>query len=385
MKVLVAGCGIAGLTAAVGAARAGYEVEMFEQADELKPVGAGISLQPNALQALSVLELDEAVIERGRQSARALLRFSNGKTVKEFDFMPLLDVYGYLPVAIYRADLLDILAHAALQEDVRIHFGQQVESFVLEGDRVGVSTKSGLQFQADALIGADGINSKIRNQLWGARPPRFSGYVCWRGIVSDSRIVKSVSTMNEIWGTGARFGFMRCSPAKVYWFATRTTADIGSPDPEWRRLFTEWPDPIRSILDLTADDQVFYNDISDRPPIFPWGRGPVTLVGDAAHPMTPNFGQGGAQAIEDGVVLAKALETIDDLSQAFRRFETHRHPRTRKLVSDSRQFGRIAQGGSYFWRFVRNRLVPLTPDLVYRANLAKQFKFTKHLERFSAR
>ena len=386
MKIIIAGSGIGGLTAAIGLAKSGHNVRVLEQASELKPVGAGISLQPNALQALAVLGLDEAVIEQGRQSSVGHLRFANGKSVRDCDFMALLNEVSYLPVTIYRADLLDILFQAAIREGVEILFGHRLESFSTESDCVTVQAGSGRQVQCAALIGADGINSQVRAQLWGDRPPRYSGYVCWRGIVNDSKVVQSIASMNELWGSGARFGFMRCSPDKVYWFATRSTGEVENPDPDWRQTFEDWPNPVPAILEGTPDDQVFYNEISDREPIYPWGKGPVTLVGDAAHAMTPNFGQGGAQAIEDGVMLSLAADNRQaSLERAFRRFESHRHPRTRLFVNESRQFGRIAQGGTTFWRFVRNRLLPLTPGSIYLKKLRKQYNFESHMNAFETR
>ena len=231
----------------------------------------------------------------------------------------------------------------------------------------------------DALIGADGIHSKVRSGLFGEQPTRFSGYVCWRGIVTEPKLVSSIDTMNEVWGTGARFGFMRCSPDKVYWFATKTTASRQRPDKSWKEGFRDWPNPIPALLDSTPESQIAFNDISDRKPIFPWSRGRVTLLGDAAHPMTPNFGQGGAQAIEDAIVLARAVKAIGDPASAFQSYQQHRHARTKSFVDGSLQFGRVAQGGNRWWRMIRNHLIPRLPESAMNRQLDQQFLVQPHL------
>lgn len=378
MRFLVAGAGIGGLTASIALARQGHSVQVLEQAPEPKPVGAGISLQPNAMFALGTLGLDRAVSQRGCSAACARLRFSDGSLVREFDFSKYKQRYSYLPHTIHRADLFDFLAEAATHEGVDICFGQSVQSFAMDAREVEVSTDQATH-RADALIGADGINSRVRAQLWGQTPTRFSGYVCWRGIASDLSVVEQVETMNEVWGKAARFGFMRCSLDKVYWFATRSSPTRDRLSEAWKETFDDWPAPIPELLRVTPESQITFNDISDRKPIFPWSRGRVTLLGDAAHPMTPNFGQGGAQAIEDAIVLASAVKNTESVESAFRAYEIHRHPRAKKFVNASRQFGRIAQGGNVLARFVRRFLLPLTPDSVMQHQLDDQFMIDDHL------
>ena len=385
MRILIAGGGIGGLTASIGLARLGHDVQVLEQASKLRPVGAGIGLQPNAMQALSFFGLDEAVAARGRAATGASLKYSDGKPVRSFDFAQHAARYGYLPLTIHRAALLDVLLAAATKEKVNVRFAQRIRSFTNARDGVAVTTEAGHSFMAQALVGADGINSRVRAQLWGKRPKRYSGYVCWRGIVTDPDLVAAVENIHEVWGRGARFGYMRCSESQVYWFATKTTAHSESQPEDWRSNFHGWPDPIPRLIESGPADRIAFNDISDHKPIFPWAKGRVTLLGDAAHAMTPNFGQGGAQAIEDAVILSRAVEKLGDLESAFRSYEKYRHPRTKGFVNASRSFGAITQGGSAFTRFVRRRILRLIPESSMQKKLDAQFDFRKHASTFNAR
>ena len=383
MKVIVSGAGIGGLTAAIALAREGHQVRVLEKAPRPKPVGAGISMQPNALFAFGTLGIDKAVMNKAYASPSAHLRYSSGKTIRRFDFRSYQQRYGYVPHTIHRADLFDVLHESATALGVDVDFGQEFVSFDEVEHEVRV-TSGRDQFVGDALIGADGINSVVRSQLWGDSPTRYSGYVCWRGIVSEPSIVQAVTDINEVWGRAARCGFMRCSPDKVYWYVARTSRNQERPDPSWRDYFRDWPAPISDLLDATPDQQTAFNDISDRKPIFPWGKGRVTLLGDAAHPMTPNFGQGGAQAIEDAVVIAKAIGSEANGSdgnpaRAFRRYENHRQNRTASMVRASRSFGAITQGGSLMARIVRDHILTWIPESMADKKLDDQLDAKPHL------
>lgn len=379
MQIIIIGGGIGGLAAAIALTREGHDVKVLEKAPEPRPLGAGISLQPNAMQALGLLGLTDQIAARGYEAQLARLRLASGKVVKEFDFSPYLHKYGYLPATIHRADLFDILHQAALNADAEICFGLRFKKFLESEQGVEVCCEDGSAHTCDALIGADGIHSLVRAQLWGEQSTRYAGYVCWRGIVDEPELVNATDEMHEFWGEGARFGYMRCSPDKIYWFATKTSPNDQAPLSNWQQTYQGWPHPIAKLIEATPPNQIAYHPICDRAPLFPWSRGRVTLLGDAAHPMTPNFGQGGAQAIEDAVVLAKKIANIDQPVAAFQRYERHRNGRTRALVNGARQLGKIAQGGNRFWRCMRSALFPLTPESVLQARLDQQFDFHAHL------
>lgn len=386
MKILVAGGGIGGLAASIGLARTGHRVEVCEQAERLRTVGAGISLQPNALEALETIGLEQEIMARGVTASRASLWRSDGRLIRHFDFDGYQAKTGYRPYIFHRGTLLETLFEAAERHGVDVRFGQRVDSIEQRDDGVRVTMDSGFKCEADLLVGADGINSRVRSHLFGHETKRYSGYVCWRGIVDDPQLVESVDSMSEIWGRGQRFGCMRCNASQVFWFATRSCSTRDAADSDLRSMFADWPKIVGNLLESTPTETIVFNDISDRPPIFPWARGRITLLGDAAHPMTPNFGQGGSQAIEDAVVLSHLLQNAKAPVSALRQYEKHRHARTKQLVEASRRFGNIAQGGRTLTRFIRDqvltRLLTQLPNVTSR-KLLRQFDFRGHLSSLS--
>ena len=385
MKFLIVGCGIGGLAAAHALTQNGHQVELVERASALKPVGAGISLQPNAMQALKRLGVDQLIQQAAWPAEQAQICTSNGKVLTQFDFGNYQEMFGFLPMTIYRGDLINILAQSLSDKEgqSKIVLDQQVSSFEESNGAIKVTTECGEEHQCDALVAADGIHSIIRQKLWKKQIPRYAGYTCWRGMVDDPNLVKQVNTMTEVWGKGARFGFMRCNDRQVYWFATedRKARTDQQPDSSWKKRFQNWMQPIPQLLDATQDAPVFQNDIVDLAPISRWSQGNITLLGDAAHAMTPNFGQGGAQAIEDAVVLGLTCQPSANIKESFKRYEAARIARTTSLVKGSKQFGWIGQGGNGLARLIRNYVMPNLPKSFVDKQLATQCDFEGYLRK----
>jgi 2-polyprenyl-6-methoxyphenol hydroxylase-like FAD-dependent oxidoreductase len=183
----------------------------------------------------------------------------------------------------------------------------------------------------------------IRDQLHGAAPPRYAGYTCWRGICRGEELLLDGSTLLSI-GSGTQFGAWPCGAGQLYWFLTQNApAGRTQTKADAVALCRHWAAPIPEIVEGTAEDAIHQSDIFDRPPLSWWGRGRITLLGDAAHPATPNLGQGACQALEDAIVLADCVRRVQAPEAALREYEQSRIPRTRAIVKNSWQSGRILQ------------------------------------------
>ncbi|WP_341684404.1 FAD-dependent monooxygenase [Nocardia farcinica] len=327
-KVVVVGAGIGGLATGIAFARQGWEVEVLERAPRLTALGAGISLWSNALRALDALGIGDEVRARAREDVSAGIRDSRGRWLSRFDVAALRARYG-LPVILHRADLLDILRAAVPDEAIRT--GVTVTEARPDGTVVHSAGESG----GDVVVGADGINSVVRRAVAGEIAPVYAGYTAWRMILTPSA---PTTDLGESWGRGERFGYAVLADGRVYCFAA-ATVPAGAPDAglaELRRRFGHWHDPIPALLAATDPAAVLRHDIYRLPdlPIFVSGR--VALLGDAAHAMTPDLGQGACQALEDAVTLAT---TADDLTA----YDRARRPRTRRIAALSDRVGTAGQ------------------------------------------
>ncbi|MFY0573923.1 FAD-dependent monooxygenase [Cystobacter fuscus] len=242
--------------------------------------------------------------------------------------------------------------------------GRAVTGFHDDGERVTVRLSDGTTATGDLLVGADGLHSVVRQELWGDAT-RYSGYTSWRGMTTLPPQAHPTSA-SESWGPGARFGIVPVGHGEVYWYATRNAPagvrdEPGRAREALRQCFGGWHAPIAAILDATSEENIFRTDIHDRVPLVRWSQGRVTLLGDAAHPMTPNMGQGGCQAVEDAVVLARCLAREPEPTLALAGYERRRLPRANQFVSRSFQLGRLAQLENTAVRFLRDTLMRLVP------------------------
>jgi 2-polyprenyl-6-methoxyphenol hydroxylase-like FAD-dependent oxidoreductase len=375
--ILIAGGGIGGLTAAIALRRAGFPVEVHERAPEIREVGAGITLQANAVLALRRIGLDRAVMAAGRPIEVASIRRWDGALLGGTDFREIEALLGAPSVAIHRATLQKILLEA-LGPGV-LHAGSAVAGYEAGPDGVEVRLGNGRRIAGAALIGADGIHSAVRARLLGDGDPLYGGYVSWRGVTPEN-FHPALREVSESWGPGRRFGIVPIEKGRVYWFTTLNTPPGGRDEPgrsraTLLRLFEGWHPPIQALLEATPEEAILRNDILHRMPVRKWGEGRVTLLGDAAHPMTPNLGQGAGQAIEDAVVLAECLHGEPDLLPALRRYETRRIPRANGFVLGSLRLGRLAQWENGLARGLRDRLIAWTPASVAKRQLVRSLAF----------
>ncbi|MFI6047293.1 FAD-dependent monooxygenase [Nocardia sp. NPDC051321] len=357
-KAVIVGGGIGGLATAIGLIRGGWEVEVLERAARIAEVGAGISLWSNALRALDALGVGDQVRARAIEDGAAGIRDSKGRWISRVDTETIRARFGS-PIVMHRADLLDIL-HAALPEEA-LRTGVSVR----EARTDGTVIHSGGTSMGDLVVGADGVRSVVRRAICGDITPRYRGYSAWRVVVSPAQ---PITELGESWGRGERFGFVPLSDGRVYCFAVANMPE-GTPGgglAELRRRFGTWHDPIPSLLASAEESAVLKHDLYDLPALKTYVAERIALIGDAAHAMTPNLGQGACQALEDAVILARVATEDPDLT----RYDQERRPRTQMLVTRSRRIGTIAQLSSPPVVALRNAALRLIPASVQANSLA---------------
>lgn len=375
---IVIGAGIGGLTAALALRQIGMTVRVYERAPDLRSAGAGLSLAPNAIQALRVLDLDTEVRRLGTEVEFAEIRSWRGACLQRLPVGELGRRYGGPMLCVARPELLGLLANTLGQEHIR--FDYECTGFTQDDSGVTARFAGGAVERADLLIGADGIHSVIRRHLLDDGRPRYAGYTAWRGMAEVGPELAPPGLAFEAWGRGARFGLWRIDPARVYWWATSNAPEgaLGEPGDHLQRLrelFHDRSAPIPAVVEATPPAAILQNDIYDREPASRWGEGRVTLLGDAAHPMTPDLGQGACQAIEDAVILAGSLARSADLPAALRAYEAARRARTARVVRLARHLGRIAQWENPLACAIRDRAVRMTPRRVAEQQFALLARF----------
>ncbi len=380
MKAIIVGGGIGGLSAAVALGGAGVETVVFERAEELREIGAGITLWANAMKALEKLDVHDALREAGAADLGGEIRSWRGEMISEISADQLRSSLGEANLAVHRADLQGALLAALPQGTVRL--GAEFVGFTQDGAGVVARLADGSEERGDLLVGADGIHSPVRAQLFGRSAPRYARYTAWRGIADagDGLVPRGVGL--NLWGRGSEFGLANIGRGRFYWFVTRNAPEGEAEDARGRKrevldLLGGWYEPARAVVEATEGSKILRNDIYDRDPLERWGAGRVTLLGDAAHPMTPNLGQGACQAIEDAVVLARSLGDGGEAVSSLRLYEERRIPRTADVVRKSRRAGRILQ--------LQNPLLCRLRDAVARRTSARaQLRQLSSVARFEA-
>jgi 2-polyprenyl-6-methoxyphenol hydroxylase-like FAD-dependent oxidoreductase len=378
MHAIIIGSGIAGLSTALALNRVGIGVTLYERAPRLTEVGAGISLWANALRALDAFGAGEAVRAVSLPMTHSEMRVQSGHTIAvRFQATTFEERFRVKPFVamVHRADLVGALANG-LPAGVA-HYGHECVSVDPNGPRPRVQFQNGHSDEAHLIIGADGIRSAVRTALFGPAEPRYAGYTCWRGIGPRPASLAS-GYVGEWWGRGQRFGITTLTGDRVYWWATQNQPAGQRADQEQAHVaaaFRDWADPVPEIIATTRPADVIRNDILDRPPQRRWSVGRAVLIGDAAHPTTPNFGQGGCLAIEDAVVLARHLHDNAAPERAITAFAAERYPRTTAVTQESWQFGAIGQWQGRLACGVRDRLFRLLLPLTALRSLPKYASF----------
>lgn len=376
MKIAIIGGGIGGLATTIGLHKLGINAHIYEQAHSFKPLGTGIGIGSNAMLALQKLGVGKDVLESGL--ALYEQRFLNGnfKVMNTIDFTLLKKRFGEENIAIQRADL-----HAALFNNIEsnfLHFNKKVTVFEQQDDKVILTFTDGTTQEVDYVIAADGIHSIFRQTLVPKSTPRYAGYTCWRGVTRNIEDV-TPHISSEAWSTEGRFGWASLKNGDVYWFACINAKEK---DPSYKKLnkfgvakhFEHFSPLMRKLIEETEDDYFLHHDIYDIKPLQTYVYQRICLLGDAAHATTPNMGQGAGQSIEDAYELMKSIEETSSIPDAFKRYNTKRLKKTKKVIKLSRQIGWSAQWDNAILVGLRNAIFPLIPKSMLFWRLTFLFK-----------
>lgn len=334
---LIAGAGIGGLATGIVLQRAGWHVRIFERASTPREVGFALNLAANAMAALEELGLASRVAAGGHRVQWAEIRTGTGRTLKRV----------HLPHAIDQARAIVAtrpVLHGALLEAVGetpLVLSSAVIGYAVEGDAVTVHLADGRRESGELLVGADGVASVVRRQLHPAEgPPRASGYHAVRGVATGAAgLLHGVSAATYL-GPGIEASLAQAGSGSVYWYMSVLTRELPgdrAPLAVAAHFIGRLDETFRAVVAATRPEDSRLDALFDRDPMSSWGTGPVTLLGDAAHPMLPHTGQGAAQAIEDAIALGLALERDADIASALRRYERVRSARTARLIERGRR------------------------------------------------
>jgi len=338
MKALIIGAGIGGLSAAIALRRVGIESKVFEQAEQLREVGAGLTFWTSGLNAMASLGVADSVIAAATIVKRFEQRTWRGSLLNALQWSNVVGKEGRpAAICVHRRELLAQLARVV--DPQSIHCGHAC--IAIEEDSRGVTARfgNGREAHGDMLIGADGLHSVIRKLLHGAAKPRYAGYTCWRGVAKYDGKSLPADTAFEAWGPGQRFAAHHLGDGRVFWYGTKNCAEggidgVGGRKADALECFNNWAAPVPEIIGA-SEENILRNDIVDRKPIKNWGSGHVTLLGDAAHPTTPNLGHGACMAIQDAVVLGDCLRQASSAQAGLRSYEKKREQKTAHIVNQS--------------------------------------------------
>jgi salicylate hydroxylase len=346
-RVAIIGGGIGGLTAARALCRRGVEVAIYESAPELREIGAGVALGPNAMKVFRALDLEDAVRDVAGRSEWAVTRHGKtGRVISKTSREQQTILFGSAGATVHRADLLDVLAQSIPSDIVTL--GARCAGARTEDGVAVARFEDGTEVEADVVVGADGIHSVVRESLFGPDAPRFTGKICYRSVVPVAAVPGAPpSSDNAQWlgphGTIVLYPVRRGELINIVchyddesyrhesWVSRCERSEVLARYAEWHE----------SLLRVFSAGEVWYKwALYDRDPILRWTQDRVTVLGDAAHPMLPYLGQGACQAIEDGCVLAAALAARpDDPVAALALYERTRRPRASQVVLTSRERG----------------------------------------------
>ncbi|MGS4820475.1 FAD-dependent urate hydroxylase HpxO [Raoultella terrigena] len=349
MKALVMGAGIGGLSAAVALKAAGISCEVFEAVQEIKPVGAAISIWPNGVKCMNLLGMgDITETYGGPLRYMAYQDHRHGKTLTRFSLAPLVERTGGRPCPVSRSELQGEMLNFWGRDAVR--FGKRATRVEEDDDGVTAWFSDGTTARGDMLIAADGSHSALRPYVLGFTPERrYAGYVNWNGLVEIDEAIAPADQWTTFVGEGKRVSLMPVANGRFYFFfdvplPAGLAEDRSTLRADLSRYFSGWAEPVQELiarLDPATTNRIEIHDIE---PFDRLVRGRVALLGDAGHSTTPDIGQGGCAALEDAVVLGETFRDGGDIAAALRQYEARRCERVRDLILKARKRCDITHG-----------------------------------------
>jgi 2-polyprenyl-6-methoxyphenol hydroxylase-like FAD-dependent oxidoreductase len=343
--VLIVGAGITGLSAAIALDRVGIKVEIVERASALTEAGTALSLWPNALAALRQIGLEHDIADIGMKESSGIGCRPSGKEIFKLDQTQLSQQLGLATQVVFRAELQRVLLDTAAHIPTRLH--TQAVSITADGQAGIVELSTGERLRSEVVLACDGVHSTGRTYV-GNPAPTYLNRTSWRAVLRGSTQLVPAARLTI--GRGQQFIMSPLKGGLVYW-----AADVAMPEGAnaaladkkafLRAAFDGWHDPVCELIERTEEDQLVIADFYDSIPVH-LAKGPVALLGDAAHPMSPDLGQGGCQGIEDAAVMAACLNGEPDRYVALAKYEGVRLHRVRTIVRDSHRIGRIATAKS---------------------------------------
>lgn len=348
MNIAIVGGGIGGLATANALLNKGFNVRVYERAQVLRPIGAGLSLTPNGLNSLEAIRagIVKLLKQAGSPLATIVLKRSTGETLSSKP-IESEQQYGQPMLNIRWSKLQAILASTLPPETIQLD--RRCVGFEQPEDRLTVYFSNGTVIKPDLLVGADGINSVVRQNLIGDGFPNFVDRVSWRAVIKYDHKLLSPNTATFFTAAdGQNFLLVDVGEGYTFWSANMRSIDDfvnrRDTDAKTRVLerFAQWVEPVGEIIAATPAEDIVERPLCDRVPLQYWSKGRVTLLGDAAHPVVPSLGQGANMAFEDAYKLAECLDRASNPAAAFAAYEQSRIPRTTTIYDRSADVGRRA-------------------------------------------
>ena len=343
MEIAIIGAGMGGLTTGIALKKFGHRVTIYEQAEQILPVGAAISLWSNGVKCLNYLGLTEQVAKLGGQmNDLAYIDGLNGEVMTQFSLAPLIEEVGQRPYPVSRAELQNMLMDAFGRQDIQL--GKKMVSIEDKGQHVEIGFQDGSTASAALLIGADGTHSMTRQYVLGKQVERrYAGYVNWNGLVEISEDLAPAQQWTTFVGEGKRASLMPVAEHRFYFFFdVPLPAGLENQRSEYKILlkqyFSGWCSQVQRLIDSIDEQKTNRVEIHDIEPFTQFYKGRVVILGDAAHSTTPDIGQGGCQAMEDAIYLARALQINTlGLEDALKRYQNKRNERANELLLRARK------------------------------------------------